>query len=216
MTARSPRGGRRIFDSTRFDNQSPVGTMVVRDALLNNILHAADEANAKVLVNWTAPKSSLIAGTPQTYVTGDLEAADTWYPIESYGPFGLSVFADGTPYPLVVEVLARSSTAGADVSVAVQVSRTPHELSTFREYQRWNTSSATPAWLTSVSASNLIVPARSALLPPVPRPTIDAASSSLTREVLQCDVYVNVFGWSDLGVDEVQLHGMHVREYVGS
>ena len=218
MTTRSPRGGRRIFDATLLDGQSAVDAMVCRDALMNNALHAADEGNAKVWINWSAPDPALITGTPQTYLTGDLEAAATWFRIISYGPFGLSVFADGTPYTLVCEVEAAASAAAA-VRVAVQVgplmsSPTSEIYAATSNTLRWDTSSATRAWLTSTTTTNLIVPTASAFMPPAVRPTTDVDAGE-PREVLQCEVWVNVFGYSVLGVQQPRIYGMHVREYVG-
>ena len=218
MTARSPKGGRRPFDPTRFDGYSPVGANACRDTLINNIVHSADEANAKVLVNWNAPDPALITGTPQTYVTGDLEAAATWYHIGSYGPYGLNAFADGTPYTLVCELEAASSVAATAVRVAIQVgaysvSPTSEIYGSGTNSLRWDTSSATRAWLTSTAATNLIVPSRASFVPPGVWETTDDAGGE-PREVLQCNVWINVFGYSAGGVAEPRIYGMHVREYV--
>lgn len=216
MTASSPRGGRRRFSIASFDGLSSLPGMLLRDTLANNIMHAADEANAKVLVNWNAPDTSLITGTPQTYMAGDLEAAATWYRMAAYGPFGLSVKAGATPYTLVVEVEAKASIAAA-TQIAIEVgplADLPHNIidGTGRNSQQWNTSSTARAWLTSVSTSNLIVVDSSALSAVTARPTDEAGEP---REIVSVEVYVNVFGWSTAGTAEPWIYGVHVREYVG-
>jgi hypothetical protein len=213
----APRGGRRLFDSSLYDGLSPIGAMSFRDDLVNNALHAADEGNAKVLCCWTAPDSSLITGTPATYMSGDLEATSVWYRMATCGPYGLSVFADGTPYTLVVEVLAASSAASA-VKVAVQVGQrvdvpTEIEYGSGLNSQEWTTSSTTPAWLTSVSGSNLVVPTIDAWRETA-RPTTDVPSGE-PREIVQCEIYVHIFGYGTVAVAEPRVHGLLVREFVG-
>jgi hypothetical protein len=214
----APRGGRRLFPATLFDGDSTVGAMGVRDYLANNAMHAADEAGAKVLVNWTAPDSSLITGTPQTYLTGDLETTNVWYRIESYGPFGLSVFADGTPYQIVAEVYAAASAASAcdiAIQIAPSIIETPTEIvfGTGRDSQQWTTSSTSVAWLTSVSGSNRILPTSAAFLARE-RVTTDVFAGDPVG-VVQCEFFVNVYGRGTSGVAEPRIHGLHVREYVG-
>lgn len=219
MTASSPRGGRRRYSIAGFDGLSTIPAMLYRDTVANNILHAADEASAKVLVNWNAPDTSLITGTPQVYMAGDLETASRWYRMAAYGPFGLSVRTGSRPYTLVVEVEAKASIAAA-TQIAIEIGPLMDQpgniiAGTGRNSQQWNTSSTSRAWLTSVSASNLIVVDSTTLETITSRPTVDAVTG-LDLEVLSCEVYVNVFGWSTAGTAEPQIYGVHVREYVGS
>jgi hypothetical protein len=216
----SPRGGRRLFASTLFDGTSAIDVVVCRDSLVNNVLHAADVANAKVLVDWNAPDTSLITGTPQTYLTGDtpMPAAGDWFPIAIYGPFDLSVRADGTPYSLVVDLEMASSVAAASVQVAVQVgpvTDTPRDVLdvTGENSLEWTSSPTTRAWLTTTSPTKLIVP-QSRTYPPAVHPTTDVAGGE-PREVIMSEVMLTFYGQSTAGVAEPRIYGVFVREYCG-
>lgn len=117
MSQSSPFGGRRDFDLAVIgaEDQS-VNSVICRDYVSNNVLHAADQTCARTLVNWMAADDAYIVDNVDQFTTGYYRA-DQWLCIGGYGPFDLSVRtnADGVPVPYRVRaaVYAASGAAAA-------------------------------------------------------------------------------------------------------
>lgn len=121
MTFSSPR--KRIIASpaTILETDTPLDAFTVRDVVVNNLLHHADQAGARVLVNYTAAN---VTGK-NVYISG-LDADGRWSVVETFGPFPLSVEQrEGAlrAYPLRVRLDAGSD--GTSTRYAVLVSAEP-------------------------------------------------------------------------------------------
>lgn len=92
--------------SNQIASQEPVDTAVVRDQIVNNLLHLADESS-QVLVAY------YVATADEQNET--LAAANTWYPLMRWGPFPCRTKGTGDLYPLRVRVGGYSS-AGHSVT----------------------------------------------------------------------------------------------------
>lgn len=215
----SPLGGRVRFELARAGDVGPLSTTLVRDRILNNALHYADE-NARVLVNWMAPDAARTGGngarTPVSVSTSHRL-------IESRGPFALTAHADGRAYRIRAEVFGASS-GGHDVTFALVLSPAPltapgeavdvaRMLDRAVEYSP--TSSSTPSWLTAALGSTLLDTGRYLVDLGVMRfPTlVDTASDPTVVDVPS--VYVSVFAKTANVASTPQLYGVHVSEYVG-
>lgn len=107
MSYTSPRGGRRYFTAAGMDYTQPVEPMNVRDGLANNLLHLADQAHSKVLVNDMAVNSTILTGNASAWSSA--EGSGTWRCVQVFGPFDLSVFAyrgERVPYSIRAHVSA--------------------------------------------------------------------------------------------------------------
>lgn len=165
MSYTSPRGGRRYFTASALDAQKAVSPFNVRDGIANNLLHLADQAHSKVLVNDMSVESTILTGNAGP--TADLAAAGTgeWWTVQVYGPFDLSVFAykgERIPYQINVDIYATAvnwdwaaklclpdETSSADAGIGAFAP--PDDCMLY-------TSAAGPAWL--AHGSLLIKPSR--------------------------------------------------------
>lgn len=225
MTARSPRGARRIFPSTQLDVDEPVDNYFVRDAIGNNVVHAADCA-ARQWVNWVSPTSSVWGGgtvaryiQPATMVSG-------YNLVHQAGPFALTLFGDRTPYVLRVKLLgARSGGAGSvtfAVSVGVEAPPLLPDLALASPAQSvvfGAVSSTTPAWATPSTPSNGVIALDRSVVDAtmiVGRETRFDDTGSERTLVLSAEATVYVWASTTDPVNSLaRLHGLHVGEYVG-
>lgn len=161
MSQTSPFGGLRPFDIDQANANATLDPYVVRDFVLNNLLHSADQTAARVLVNDMAPDDTYIVDNVDQFSTSPINDADFWRPAAIYGPFVLSVrTVDGIPQPyrLRCAVNGATGTGGTDAFFAIEVTEPsyraglwltssaiagPYNALTFA-----STSSTTPAWLT--------------------------------------------------------------------
>ena len=118
MTYSSPRKRIIASPSTLLTAESPLSAYDVRDVVVNNLLHHADQACARVLVNYQSP---LLSGK-NDYISG-LDADGRWSVVESFGPFPLSVEQrDGALYAYPLRVALDAGSDGTSHTYAVQVS----------------------------------------------------------------------------------------------
>lgn len=96
----SPIGKLRFFSAAAIGTDTPLDPAFARDAVANNLIHLADQACAKVLVNDMAADDTLITGggnAPEVLtITND---TDEWRTVAVYGPFDISTYLiDGLRY----------------------------------------------------------------------------------------------------------------------
>lgn len=224
----SPLGGRLLTDTTLFQGgNDPVDTTLVRDVVLNNLCHYADEF-AQVRVNWSAGLTAYTNGneyiTPRT--TGLI--VDPWFFIAAFGPFPISLRQTtgigGASYRLRVR-LAGSSSAGHAVTFrAVLASYSAGQSAVNGALDdhifEATTSSTTMAWLTGTSQganawpTQVVVP--SSYVGPwmVPVNTLDDLGGNPVA-VNQCLVSLHIFASTANTSSVPRLGAVYAAEWIG-
>jgi hypothetical protein len=223
MSQSSPFGGRRDFDLALAGEDDSVNTVLCRDYISNNILHAADQTCAKVLVNWMAADDAYIVDNVDQFSTGYYRA-DQWLCIAAYGPFDLSTrLVDGVvkPYRIRAAVFAASSTANS-TSYALEITRGRFldsdipggVLTTLMPGTETNiiflgsTSSTTPGWLTP-SGNGWCDPTLDAVTIEE-RSVIDLPGGSVRVSLETSTIGLRLLAYGDA---EPRVYGLHVAEF---
>lgn len=209
----SPLGGRVRFQLSGAGDTAPLSTALVRDRLLNNALHFADQ-NARTLVNWTAPAVA--------YVRTPVKISTTYEVVDSIGPLPLTLQASGAPYRLRVELLGASSSGGSSVTFACVLSSgpmsdgaAPTDISAIsdRAVEFTATTSTTAAWLTAAVGDVLFDPEASLGLSRTRFDTLTDTGGDATAVDVPT-VYVTFYAKAAAGATP-RMWGAHVSEYVG-
>jgi len=224
----------KAFPVAREAGNEVMDAYTIRDELANSALHAADESLAGVWCNWVVPVASLfsVAKASGPIVTDTPTASLTeWYPLTCDGPFDLPIWEDATPYKLRVRL--RGATASAGTAVTFGITIGPNEGAVGITYTAdlggtgtaralFNaTTSATRAWLTPSSGSDLVTLTTEQIAfarSRSPRRTFDTldTSSGVAVPVRCTPVYVRVWAKAAAtGPQLAQLSGLHVALYVG-
>lgn len=225
MTATSPRGGRTRFPPSYQQADDPLDAVLMRDVVLNNALHAADQS-ARVLVNWVVPKGSLIAGNQDPVLAPDsLGAAATWYPIATFGPWPVSCYEGLQPYPLRVQ-LAGASTGGATAEFALSFGRPVGAPATYfldtgddnvHRLLFVGTTSSTPAWLAPTSGLDLVTVSPEIVASGLTRRSTLDDAGGLAIEVIVPELEISLWARSSgTGSGSLpKVYGLHIAEFVG-
>lgn len=201
----------------------PVGPVVARDVICNNLDHYADEM-AQVrfqfvpTVTYAAAKSFL---TPRTSGV----VVNTWYQVAASAPFPISLRADGTSYRLRMR-LGGASSGGHAVKFAAVLApvgaaqAVVNESSSDASFETATTTSATAAWLTGASQGSgayttmvTLSAAEAALYSRMTDTPVDL--SGARSAVAQCLVSIVVFGSTANTGSVPRLYGVHAEEFVG-
>lgn len=167
MSYTSPRGGRRFFTAAALNNSQPVEPMVVRDGLMNNLMHLGDQAHSKVWVNDQPSNNSIKTGNAP--ITADVPSAGTgeWWTVQVYGPFDLSVIAykgERIPYRVRTWIMASAVNWqwAAKLCLPDETSSPDAGILAFTPPDDGMTyvSAAGPTWLTPNVTGGLITPSR--------------------------------------------------------
>lgn len=226
MTASSPKAGRVLYPASYQQSDDPLDSVLYRNVVANNALHAADQTS-RVFVNWRAVKSSLVTGNPKTHLEPDqLGAANTWYPIGIFGPWPMSLWDDLVPYKVRVELVG-ASTGGATATFGMAIAPVEGPFNPTRMLDSGTdnvdrlifatTTSATPAILAASTGSDLITPSPLAIrTSEMPRQTLDDTGGALI-EVITHDIAFHVYAKSSgTGAGSLpKLYGLHIAEFVG-
>lgn len=219
MTQSSPHGGMKTFALEQVDPNADLGPVLCRDFIANNILHAADQSCARVLVNEVAADDSFIVDNVDQYSTGIADDV-SWRPVTAYGPFPVSTRAvDGSyaGYRIRAALFAAAS-AGAPKSVeyAVQMLRYDPSIERVRVREVISginavvfsaTSSTTPGWLTPTTEDVCTVSAEAVGGRILPQPLVPGVSTPVSVIVGQMLVRVLARGTA-----EARLYGVHIAE----
>lgn len=209
--------GRVRFDASRSEGTFPLSTTLVRDRVLNNALHFADE-NARALVNWMAPDATLIGAN--TYRTPEA-VATSYRLVECYGPLPITLHADGSPYRIRAHVFGASS-GGHGVTFAIVLSpvvltdggeATDLASISDRAVEYAATSSASPSWLAAGVGAVTFDPPASVVGSDF-RDTLTDTSGDPTAVEIPV-VYAAVFAKTANVASTPLLYGVHISEYVG-
>lgn len=223
MSVTSSRGGRTAFSAALLSTPNAIDPYVTRDYIANNILHAADQTAARVLINYVSPDDAYISGNdPQS--TSGVILGSKWYPIAAFGPFPLSMRdRSGTLSPYALRVaLAGASSDGGECFFAVKVGTAsdtywhalgelvaPRDCMTFA-----STTSTTPAWLTP---DETVIEVSNGLLSHIAGTsgsafaTLDEPSGGPTLVPVHA-IGIRVFAYSPAEATPL-LYGLHVAEY---
>ena len=212
----------------------PVSAAVVRDGIANGLLHAAD-SHGQVRVNYM-PIAAARANGQDAFAT--IPAPPTpgqWYQVGAgpFGPWPLTLRADGTPYRLRLRVGVAASMTG-DVELEIRVVIAPADSrGTARalvdapvDYV-WGTTwkaddtGTTPTWATGATRAEgfptmLVLDAATAAAWTVNTSTYDAVSSASPVQVQQVLVAAHVFAKTADAERLPRLHALHIAEYVGT
>ena len=208
-------------------DDDPVGAVIWRDGIANGLLHCAD-SYAQVRVNVAFADASTFGSGAAEYISGPAApTAGQWFRVAApFGPWPLTLHADGTPYKLRVRIAAASTSGGS-----VQTLRVVIAPDAFAALERdteadsvyeVTTSSTTPAWLGGTSQGSiasgtmLTVSAEQAAAWITNTEIFDAVSSATPRTVQQCLVSAHVFAKSASGSETTRFHALHIAEYVGT
>jgi hypothetical protein len=224
MSSSSPHGGTRTLADSLAATDETVDPAVVRHFVANNLLHAADQTAARVLVNYATVNSALIIGNADQFTPGVADDG-RWYPIAAFGPFAMSVETrSGGRRPYRVRVaLAGASSDGGEVFFAVVAGQPENtyyipttELTPPYDCVTFSTTSTTPVWLAPSDSLLEIAPG-----------TVDACTRALPTvtftggdptTVAISGVGFRVMAYSTV-IDGVgatpQLYGVHIAEYYG-
>jgi hypothetical protein len=228
MTQSSPFGGRRDFDLALFGEDDSINSVMCRDYVSNNVLHAADQTCARVLVNWMAADDAYIVDNVDQFTTGYYRS-DQWLAIAGYGPFSISVRQDASgvpvPYRIRAAVYAASATAATTTYYALQV--IPGEfldanmaggidvtLAPVTDGSNLiylgSTSSATPAWLAPSFSGwcDVTMPAVSIET----RSVLDVPGGTAYVAVHPATIGLRLLAYSD-GAVAPRVYGLHVAEF---
>lgn len=217
------RAGRRDWPASHIDTDSEIGPCTVRDDIANNLLHAADQASARVLVNWVAVAASLTPGNaPDSIATS---ASDDWYLWATFGPFHVSTMeraGERVAYPLRVALAAAASDVftvkfavvvrpvGEAVVGGDGVALEDAYFVAGSDCERFSTASTTNAWLTPEGTGKITIA----------RPTIDAATGTRVTldepagnavNVTTTEVEIHVYALCNDDATGI-VYGLHVAE----
>lgn len=218
MSQTSPFGGRRDFDVLNVAEGATVDPYISRDYVANNLLHAADQVCARVLISDMASDDALIVDNVPQYSTADVSSV-AWLPVEAFGPFPISTrFVDGIPvaYRLRCALYAASASGGSSVTFAVQALPDPSLVPTwildtdsvvgpYNVVTFAATTSATPAWL---APDDDVMEVTAASLGSFTAVVDDVPSGTPTT--MECPaVWLRVIAYGDAAP---RLYGIHVAE----
>lgn len=177
--------------------------------MIGNGLHIADMAG-KVLVNAVGTGAFAKCGVTATGV---------YRRIISFGPFALSLKADGLPYPIRVRIAgAGDGKVGASVQFRI-VATAPGMGATWVNTALDNVTESstvgnTPAWLTTGSTL-LEMKLPECVSPCMTQvPIIDSVGGD-TNTATVCNASIEVWGTTLAGGSDVWLYGLHAQEYCG-
>lgn len=213
--------GRLLTGRTFFGNVA-VDSGYVRDVILNNLCHYADEfAQTRVAFGAT---STSFDDQVTYYESEDVDVGGGWVRVgPAFGPWSIPLRSDGSPYRLrvrVAAVLAGSATITARVVVG-SPARLDDIVSFDTDYVYETAALSTSvAWATGSSQGSQAYDAMVEIPPAV-------ASSWVTNVTTldtiggdeygsqQCQVAARVYAKSTATKTTVRLYGLYIAEYVG-
>jgi hypothetical protein len=213
--------GRLLTGRTFFGNVA-VDSGYVRDVILNNLCHYADEfAQTRIAFGAT---STALDDQSTYYESEDVDVGGGWVRVgPAFGPWSIPLRSDGSPYRLRVRV-AGALAGSATITMRLVVG-SPARLDDIVSFDtdyvfETGTVSLIPGWLTGSSQGTQAYDALIEIPPAV-------ASSWITNVTTldtvggdefgsqQCLVSARVYAKSTSGKTTARLYGLYVAEYVG-
>lgn len=208
-------------------------TVLVGDGLANGLLHCADEI-AQVRVNYMAPAAAIAQDQDEFETIETSPTASQWYRVggSPFGPWPLTLRADGTPYKLRIRLGVAASASNA-TTLTVRVVVCPlDEVTAVEERDRdtdrvyevaWTASDTgtSPTWLVGESQGDaasetvITVDRESAFAWTQRVPTYDAVSAASPTTVQQVLVAAHVWAKTSSTGTLPRLQALHLAEYIG-
>jgi hypothetical protein len=219
----SPRVGRMRFPAGFGAAREPLTAHRARGIYANNALHFAD-TKCNHWVNWVAPKAAAVGGNVLVRIPNPITT--TWSRVAVFGPFPMTLRADGTPYPVRMELLGATASGGTAVEFGCAlVAEVAHGADLIEDagsridgfgvvYS--STSSATPAWLTAAQGAVFFTPSTSLVGRGRKLRSTLVDTGGAPANVETTEVYVVAWGKSASAIVAPRIYGMHVSEYVGT
>lgn len=193
-------------DDTRFEETKPVN---VGDAmaLANNAAHLADERGQE-LINWALPSG---------YMSGSGDIGDTtWKLMERYGPFNVTMRADGEPFQFRVRTTMATSGGGGAGYIRVALGPpTGSDIDARASVAPGNVAQFTATSTSETTASDVVtIPASKvpALIQGVPTYAGDGTRTSVLFAQISIDLW---FRAGTSTQNNPRLYELYVAEYVG-
>lgn len=206
MTANSIYGSYIRVPTSAFNDGDPVDVANVRDGLVNNAIHLADEC-AQVRVN-------AVFATGSYAKSGDFSTGT--HIVSQFGPFPITLRPDGTSYRLRTRFLVRSANG---VSVTFHVVLAPPSLAIdgfAREgtnYAKFSVTSTTETWTAPAALLYMDTGVVNASFsPPISTPT--AIGEATTTSVVAAQAILTVYA-TQASAANARLSGAYAAEFVG-
>ena len=223
-------GGIVQFAATLYGtDDDPMDAVMLRDGVHHGLHHGADSM-AQVRVNFLSLHDDVVEGQAQFGTTETPASTDDWLLVDSspFGPWPLTLRADGSGYKLRIRTFGSvSSATGSPTAVVRVVIRPPRSLTTAEVLDDVDSTyevsftSATPAWVagaskgSAASATLLTVSASQVASWTRDSSAYDAVSSPTDRTVEQCLVSAHVYAKTSNTARLARLYGLHISEFVG-
>lgn len=212
-------GGRVLVPADRLGASEPVTSHAAR-LLANNALHYADQ-KAHCLVNWTAPRTSLMPAGHTGYRVPN-PVSTSWTRLAVWGPLPVTLRANRVAYPVRLELAGATSSALASVTFGAVLVPSVEIGTDYVEDTAFTagagvifaaTASTTPAWLAAATGSKYFV--RGAEPGARTRDTIlDEGGEPTTVETVE--TYLVVYAKTSSIDGTPRLYGVHLSEHVGA
>ncbi len=221
-------GGAVLYDVAQVAADRFCDTGVIRDGVLNNALHQADES-AQHVVTWAAPAAALWTADSDPHLVSGWSAPGAWFALPLCGAYAARVRSDGRGYRLRITLGGRSS-AGSAVSFAVivvprgqiaqraEVGRDHGVLGDWPTKLYSSVTSTTIAMLTADDGHRYLdIPRRVidvALDAPMPSTFVDTGGAAIGVRVPELEVLV--FGKTAVSTSVPELHLLTAHEVIGN
>lgn len=201
----------------------PVGTVIERDTLHNNLSHACDSM-AQVRVNFFHPNGLTGGHDLSSTQDGPGEFPYSGRVIGTFGDWPITVGENSQPYSLRVEAYGDSASAAGVAFLWVVIA--PSRSAAGERWQpadhiwRSDALTTTAAKLTGSTMGSGAYSDRIVLSPDLVRtwavdtPVFDDYSSGSPRSVQQVMVSATVFGSQSNAASLVRLYGLHISEFI--
>ena len=201
----------------------PVGPVVARDVVCNNLDHYADSMGQQRWT-WSPGVSTFVTKSYLTPRTSGV-VVDTWYQITASMPFPLPLRASGASYKLRVR-LGGASSGGHAVKFAIAIAPVTEALAIVNasnsdaSFETATTTSATAAWLTGASQgtgayTTMVELDATTAATYLRRTTTPVDLSGVGSEVEQILVSVVVYGSTANTGSVPRLYGGFAADWVG-
>jgi len=222
MAASSIKSGIISFDLSLFGAAGdPMDTVLMRDGVMNGLLHLADEF-AQIRCNWAAQTVPIKNGYRTTTTSA---VADEWYRIGEVARWPIQFRANGNPYKVRIRIGGHSNNASYTATFGAVLSPPATGPIYIGVGDDWvfhtaGTTGTTPAWLTGTSqgtvgsATILTLPTAADMWWSTPESTL-ADLGGNPASVTQTIVSLTIFGKTSNASGEARLDAVHASEYIG-
>lgn len=195
-----------------FGDGDPCDAALARDVLFNNPMHIADECG-QVRIAWTAGTSTsyLEAGTPPS--------TSAWNKVTGFGPFPLTISADGESYALRVRMSGYNSKASTTIewrAVLCTPTQSRRDLELNGDNVANFTTTTTTDGAVDAATDNVILMSRAQVTEAIASFDTLAALGGGPATIDWCWVMLDIYAKTNDVTSLPRLTGVYAAEYVGS